>query len=342
MSVLRRSIVVACTALALGGCVLLIDPIETTDHCGIQGGGECAECLRKSCQTPIDRCCASTTCAESKMLGGIDACGRGETAPCADILNAGRIAKEEEDVRSCAKASCGEVCTKGSTGTGTDNRPKWNCTTARDAPNDCALCVYENCTQLIDACCGDSTCKNDSTIQTDIGACVSGDAPGCAFLLDDDRGTSGQAGIVRGCIDKRCGTRCMGNRLPHTSCTIYSQGEYCSCTNSEKAGTQKCDATFVDGDCVLGTDGCSCGQYACSDDTIGDGCSCSFRGGVVGTSCTAAADKVCCVKQHETGIDCECKFSTCTESLDEVEIASCSREDVLRWAGAAKVQSCSR
>lgn len=343
MSILRRSIVLATTLATLGGCVLLIDPIETTDHCGIQGTGECAECLRRNCQVPIDRCCAFASCTDGEMLPGLDACGRGATAACADILGAPRIVAQEEDVRSCAQASCGAICTQGSAGTGTDTRPKWTCTAARDTPNDCALCVYQSCTQRIDECCADSSCKNDPTIQTDVAACVSGDAPGCAFLLDDDRGTSGQQGVLRRCIDERCAAKCMGNRLPHTKCTIYSSGDYCSCENSEIAGTQRCNPDTITGaDCVLGTDGCSCGQYACTDDAITGGCECSFRGGVSGTSCTAPSGKVCCVKQTDTSIECECRFSSCSASSNEVEIASCSREDVLDWAGAAQVTSCSR
>jgi hypothetical protein len=339
MTTLRRAIVLLTTA-GLGGCILLIDPIEAGDHCGIEGGGACAECIRKSCQAPIDRCCANVACTGSPMLGGIDACGRGETAECADILSAGRIEKEEESVRSCAAASCGALCTQGSTGTGAKSRPKWTCTTSRDTPNDCATCIYQGCMSIIETCCTETSCRNDTTIQTDMGACVSGDQPGCAYLLDEDRSTSGQAGVLRKCIEQKCAPRCMGNGLPHTKCTLLSGGDYCQCTNEEVAGTQTCRKETVDGDCVLGKGGCSCGQYACTDDTLG--CSCSFRGGVVGTSCTAATDKVCCAKQSEYGIECECKFSACYPSSDEAEVPSCSRADVLNYAGGAAVDSCSR
>ena len=100
--ILRRAIALLATA-ALGGCVLLVDSLETSDHCGIQGGGECAACIRKSCQAPIDRCCATPACETGKILGAVDACGRGETASCADILNSPRIVTSEEEVRSCVK-----------------------------------------------------------------------------------------------------------------------------------------------------------------------------------------------------------------------------------------------
>jgi hypothetical protein len=340
MSAFRHALALSFVAV-LGGCVLFIDPIETNDHCGIAGSGECADCIRKSCQTPIDRCCMTDACAGSRVLPGIDACGRGDTGQCADILGAARIQQQEEDVRSCAKASCGTICTQGSAGTGTGERPKWTCATARDTPTDCSLCIYASCATNVDACCAESSCKSDSTIQTDMAACLAGDAAGCAFLRDDSRGTSGQAGVLRRCIEEKCGSRCMGNGLPHTKCTLYSQGDYCQCTNDEASGTQKCNtATISDADCVLGTDGCTCGQYACTDETLG--CSCAFHGGVTGTSCTAPSGKVCCVKQEQYGITCECKFSSCSDVSDEVPIDSCSREDVLAWAGRAKVTTCNR
>jgi hypothetical protein len=343
MSMTRRALVLASLAV-IGGCVLFIDPIETNDHCGIQGSGACADCLRRTCQTAIDRCCNTNACAGSRMLPGIDACGRGEIAPCADILGAPRLQENEEDLRSCAKVSCGQVCTQGSTGTGAStNRAEWTCATARDPTTDCASCVYQSCATIIDSCCAESSCKIDSTIQTDMGACVSGDAPGCAFSRDDSRGTTGQAGVLRKCLLEKCGTRCMGNGLPHTKCTLYSQGDYCQCSNDETAGTQKCNEQTIPGaDCVLGTDGCTCGQYSCSDDTSGSGCSCSFTGGgVVGTSCTAPTDRVCCVSQTTYGISCECRYSSCY-GTDEVEISSCSKADVPTWADPAVVTSCSR
>lgn len=341
MILLRRVIVVAMTA-ALGGCVLLVDSFETTDHCGIQGGGECAQCIRKSCQVPIDRCCANSACETSKVLGAVDACGRGEIGPCADILAAPRLVTAEEEVRSCVASSCRQVCTQGSTGTGRIDRPKWTCTTSRDTTTDCATCIYQQCSSSIETCCTETTCSNDSTIQTDMAACVSGDAPGCAYSADAERGTTGQAGILRRCIKEECGTRCLGNGLPHTECEVYAQGDYCQCKNAEVAGTETCRKDTVQGDCVLGTRGCTCGQYACTDDSLG--CACEFTGGVVGSSCSApsGSGKVCCIEQDGYGIKCSCRFSSCSTSLGEQEIPSCDRADVIDRLGGAAVDSCSR
>lgn len=339
--VLRRAAVLALVG-ALSGCVLFVDTFDTTDHCGIQGNGACATCLRNSCQTPIDRCCNQNECLGSRMLGTLDACGRGETDSCADVLNTTRLQKEEEELRSCAKSSCGQLCTQGSTGTGGDNRPKWTCATSREMNINCSACIYQKCATSIEACCSDSSCQNDSTIQTDMAACVAGDAFGCAFLLDDDRSTSGQAGVLRRCINEQCGSSCMNaDKLPHTSCTLLSGGDYCVCSNAEVAGKQTCNEQTIgsNADCVLGTEGCTCGQYACSDDTVG--CSCSFRGGVVGTSCTAASGDVCCLKRTETGVSCECKYSSCSSS-DEVQIDSCSRADVIDAVSSILVTTCSR
>jgi hypothetical protein len=336
---MRRAIVLVTTAL-LGGCVLLVDPIETSDHCGIAGAGECADCLRTKCQVPIDRCCANAECRGQRMLPAIDACGSGDTASCADMLSSPRIQKEEEALRSCASSACGRECTKGSPGTGADNRPKWTCATPRDMGNVCAACIYQRCAANVDSCCTDSACSDDSSIQLDMAACVSGDVAGCAYILNNARSKSGQSGVLRKCITDECASSCMGNGLPHTKCTLQAGGQYCSCTNDEIAGTTSCKKADVDGDCVLGSDGCTCGQYTCSDDASG-GCGCDFfGGGVVGTSCTAMTDKVCCAKQDTYSIKCECRYSSCSGS--EAEITSCSREDVLAWADGAAVDSCSR
>jgi hypothetical protein len=342
---MHRAISVALTAV-LGGCILIVDPIETGDHCGIQGTTDCASCLRTSCQTPIDRCCANGECSGGRILGAMDACGRGDNASCADILAAPRIQKEEEALRSCASSACGARCRQGSTGTGADNRPKWTCSTSRDQNNVCSSCIYQKCVARVDSCCDDSFCREDTTIQSDMGACISGDVAGCAFILDADRSKAGQAGVLRKCIDESCSATCMGNRLPHTKCTLNGSGEYCTCTNAEISGTQKCDAVTLggDADCTLGTDGCTCGEYTCSTDASG-GCGCTFFGGVVsGTSCASTTGKACCVKRDGLGVRCECRFSTCSNSQSETELGSCSRADVMAWAAenGLQVDSCSR
>lgn len=336
---MRRAIVVALTAM-LGGCILLIDPIETTDHCGIQGTSDCAACLRTSCQTPIDRCCASSECSSGKMLGAMDACGRGENASCADILASPRIQKDEEALRSCASSACGARCRQGSTGTGADNRPKWTCSTSRDQNNVCSSCLYQKCSAKVDSCCDDSSCITDPTIQIDMAACVAGDVRGCAYLLDNERSKSGQAGVLRKCIADNCNTQCMGDGRPHTKCEVHAGGDYCDCSNAEVSSGPTCNREVVNGNCVLGTEGCTCGQYTCTDDNSG-GCGCTFFGAtVVGTSCTAPSGKVCCAKRDLYSVKCECRYSSCSTSLGEQEIASCNIDDLLPWAG--QVDACSR
>src|SRR5690606_2477471 len=162
-----------------------------------------------------------------------------------------RIGEAEELARACVATSCGPLCTRGSPGTGTTGGPKWTCSTPRATTRECAACVYDSCGAGLDACCADASCKNDSSIQTDVGACVSGDARGCAYLRDESRGTSGQAGVVRRCIEEKCGQKCLGDGLPHTRCTLYDGGKRCACSNSETAGTQECTAAEVGGDACV-------------------------------------------------------------------------------------------
>lgn len=52
------------------------------------------------------------------------------------------------------------------------------------------------------------------------------------------------------------------NRQPGACCaksyttrSLYKAGAYCSCTNAETAGKQKCSVDKVDGSCVIGLDG---------------------------------------------------------------------------------------
>lgn len=341
MNGLRRAFVLALTTI-LGGCIVFIDPIEAGEHCGIQGSGECTTCLVEKCQTAIDGCCGSTPCTGTTILGEIDACGRGELTACAGTLAKGRLSTEEEAVRACAAASCKTECTQGVAPEASSTLQKWSCDMTRSTPNECATCIFGTCADLVDTCCADATCKNDSTIKDDMGACLSGDKRGCAYLLDDGRGTSGQMGVLRGCIDKRCGAQCFpADRLPHTTCTLYDQGAYCQCYDSERSGTTTCREDPARGtDCVLGKGGCTCGKYECHESSIG--CACSFKGGTVssGTTCFAQSDRVCCATLDEYAVSCECGSFSCSTTLREVEVPSCDRDEIL--ARSAVVTQCSR
>lgn len=340
-----RAASVLAVALPLFGCVLVAPPIDAGDHCGIQGATDCATCIRDNCQAPIDACCVSTTCASAPVLEDIDACGRGENPRCVDALATARTTKAEEDVRACASKSCRDVCTKGATGSG-GKQPKWTCTTAREPGNACATCVYDKCGDTLDTCCGESSCKNDSTIQADVGACVAGDAPGCVYGQTDDRSTSGQAGVVRKCILDSCKAFCFGDGYPHASCSLQAGGTYCTCSDAEASNGTRCDPTLVGGRCIRGREGCTCGNYECVG---GSGCSCSFDGeaGTASTTCRAPTSSsgdrgVCCLRVQSQGVTCTCStFSSCSGS-DEYDIASCDLEDVLAKASRLFVDACSR
>ena len=132
----------------------------------------------------------------------------------------------------------------------------------------------------------------------------------------------------------------MGDGRPHTKCEVHAGGDYCDCSNAEVSSGPTCTREVVNGNCVLGTEGCTCGQYTCTDDNSG-GCGCTFFGAtVVGTSCTAPSGKVCCAKRDLYSVKCECRYSSCSTSLGEQEIASCNIDDLLPWAG--QVDACSR
>lgn len=343
---MRASRVLAALAFVapLVGCVLVAPPLDIGDHCGIQGDTECATCIRKSCEAPIDACCGSSSCAGASVLGDMDACGRGENPRCVDSLATARTTKTEEDVRACASKSCRDVCTKGATGSG-GTQPKWTCTTAREPASACGTCVYEKCGTALDTCCEDSSCKNDSTIQTDVGACVAGDAPGCVYGQTDNRSTSGQQGVVRKCILDSCKSVCFGEGYPHTSCTLQAGGTYCTCADAEKSNGTACDATVVGGRCIRGTEGCTCGNYECSGSSE---CSCSFHGESSSAPSTcrlsgSAERGACCLRVESQGVSCKCgQYESCSASLDEYDITSCDLDDVLARASQLFVTTCSR
>jgi hypothetical protein len=253
-----------------------------------------------------------------------------------------RTVQSEEDIRSCVATSCRQICTELAPPPAATT---WSCASSRDESTDCASCVYVNCKLNIDACCSNASCKDDTSILTDIGACVIGDAPGCAFLLDDTRDTLGLPGAIRGCIDNSCASRCMNaDRRPHTKCAVYEQGHYCQCSNAEASSGQTCDTWHIGSSayCVLGSDGCTCGEYTCSASSLG--CSCDFHGGAVTTTtCTQPQGGICCFKRESYGVSCSCKKDTtsCSEAAGEVYTLSCSVEDTLAMAGGW-VESCSR
>lgn len=337
--------VAALLFVALMGCVLVAPPLDIGDHCRIEGDTECAACIRRSCQPAIDACCASSSSSAASVLEDMDACGRGENPRCVDALSTARTTKVEEDVRACASKSCREACTKGATGSGSSPR-KWTCATAREPASDCGACVYGSCSAAIDACCADTSCKNDHSIQVDVGACVAGDAPGCVYGQTDARSDSGEAGVVRKCILDKCPTRCFGDGYPHARCTLFAGGTYCSCADAEESSGSACTAKAVGGgDCVRGRKGCTCGSYECS--STSRGCSCSFTGEPgerAACSLSPSADGgECCLKVDGAGLGCACnQYSSCVAELSEYKVSSCDYDTVRARAPDAFVATCSR
>ncbi|MDB5220424.1 MAG: hypothetical protein JWO86_8351 [Myxococcaceae bacterium] len=337
------------TALAIvlahaTGCILAVPAFDHADHCAIGGTGACAACLRKSCQPTIDGCCGDPVCSgadgHSAVLDGLDACGAGDANGCAAGLaqaspNAGGA------VRSCVTTSCKAECVGDAVATA-----PWSCGNQVGGATPCGSCVLEGCATQIAECCGDSSCKSDSEVVEDIGACIGGDSGKCVYRLTNET-SDGIAGKIRSCM-KKCQS-CFGSGLPHEVCDYRNSGSSCSCSAAEKSSGPACPGTTVTGDCVLGSKGCTCGHYACnaSSSSLG-GCSCSFDGDLSGNSeqCNVARSPdtgggICCFKFETTGPTCTCKTYSSTCYTDEREIASCDLADVKRAAASAFVTSCS-
>lgn len=349
-------------ALFASGCIVLISPYEVGDHCTIAGTTTCATCIRTNCQAPIDTCCGTKECGlapqpglagKSDVLGVLDACGGGDRNACITKLSTPRLGTEEEAVRACVTASCNAECIEGGTITNigsSGERPTWTCGLPRTSTKACATCIFDKCATPLDDCCADSSCSRDTSMQKDMGSCVAGDQAGCAYLYKQS--TSGVAGILRGCIDDKCATSCIGNEFPHTSCTSFSSGAYCSCSYAETSTGESCTAAKY-GTCVRSVDGCKCGTYSCESTSSSSGCSCDFNGEGGSTDCFpqsssssgSSSESVCCLKLDGSSVTCKCEkyTSKCYNEFGEYDIESCEKDVVMASLRSAKriVAECS-
>ncbi len=353
-----RHLRVLVAAFGASGCVLLVSPIEPGDHCTIAGESACATCIRTKCQASIDTCCSTEGCGKSgidtglfsidseTVLDSVDACGRGDKNACISQLGSARSKAEEEAVRVCVTSTCNTECVEGGTiqGSKTTSLP-WTCSLPRTSEKTCASCIYEKCATRLDRCCSDSSCADDTTLQKQVGACVAGDEPGCAYLYRQS--DVGLEGTVYACIGESCAKECVGDGRPHASCTTYSGGKYCSCADAETSNGTSCTAAEVDGSCAVGKKGCTCGAYSCTSTTYG--CTCDFDGGGGDSTCSVApkeGDDRCCIKLGERGVTCECSTTntSCNPDYDEFVTTDCNESTVLAELRNAKrvVTSCSR
>jgi hypothetical protein len=301
--------------------------------------------MRSKCQVPIDTCCRDTSCASNDTVLGIDvsksvmntvdACGEGKSADCASGL-AKSLTGNAASVAACVSGQCTQACV------GAPVAVPWSCARERIGANECETCIYESCGTALDTCCGDASCKQDSELLKDIQFCASGDAPGCAYLGDKSKSTSGYEGVVRACILKQCAAKCVGDGFPHRSCSLQSGGTACSCSDSQQSSGPACSAQAVGASstCFLGSGGCRCGTYACSGTT--SGCACALGAPTGNDACYRTGSDKCCLKLSQTGVSCACEFSSC--GSNEFDIADCASATVFAELERAdrKVNTCSR
>ena len=328
-SIVGRLLWAALVLLPASGCALVVTSFEHTDHCQITGSSACGTCLRQKCQAPIDSCCGDASCrgedGHSAILDSLDSCAGGSQSECATgIATAG--AGMGAAVGSCVSSMCKAECL----GDAVVSVP-WSCTSTPSKEKACAKCVLDSCAADIAECCGSSSCASDSTVADDIGSCIGGDIGRCTYRLVNE-GTTGLQGKVRGCIAKQCGTVCGGRT--HQQCDYRAAGAYCSCSDAEKASGPACPGTTVTGDCVLGKDGCTCGNYTCRDtsSTSFNACSCTFTGAsadTFGQECNRPSKEgVCCLKFADQGPTCECSELKTSCYSDEYSVDSCTLDSL--------------
>ena len=357
---LTRAASLLVVLFGVSSCVLLTAAtgFEAGEHCGFTGSGACATCLRTSCQAKIDACCNDSSCRASEYaarqpLAAIDACGSGPASACAAKLESERTTTEGAGLEmfTCLEASCREACLAG-------ERTTWRCESPREPANACARCIYASCTEQLDACCGDTTCANTPgstgtypahAVLGEVDACVAGDAPGCAGMLDES--DSGKAGVLRTCIASKCETQCLGNLRPHQSCTLQSGGRYCTCRDAETSGGDECSTSTVGGTCLATNKGCSCGAWGCAfrSSSPNYDCTCEIGGdGGSDTECNAAhyQEGVCCIKaDYDGSLVCRCTTTVTGASgcsSDEATISSCSLASVKAAYPKLATERCSQ
>ncbi len=330
------------------GCVLVVPSFDHTDHCNIGGTTTCATCLRQKCQPPIDTCCGDPKCnggdGHTPLFDGLDACGGGDQAGCAQGLLTADSANASA-VGSCVTTSCKKECV----GDAVASVP-WSCKSMPAAELPCAKCVFDACKTDIASCCEDASCQTDSALQEDIAACTGTDSPKCYYRLAH-ADTNGLAAKVRACIAKECEVNCLGSSpRPHETCNYRANGSYCSCGESESASGPPCPGTMDFGTCVLGTGGCTCGRYACTSSSTSHDCSCNFNGDLTGNteSCSITRDEttgegICCMKYDSSGPSCACDSFKSSCYMDESEVSSCDLTTLMPalQSASALVSSCS-
>jgi hypothetical protein len=327
--------VLASLILPLASCILLISPDTPGDHCIIKGATACATCLRDKCQTSIDGCCRDTLCSEtsyvsSPTLTTLDQCGEGNAKACASGLS-GQGYGAAATVRTCVSQQCSEVCTGGAIAAA------WSCDLPRESKNDCAKCVYESCTGALDKCCTDKSCSQGSEISKDVGGCVAADAKACAFMRT--KSDNGLEGALRACIVSSCAPVCIGAARPHVTCSLFSGGKSCSCSDSQTSSGPDCSIASVGGNCVRGRGGCGCGAYGCSPGSTSiRTCDCTFGSTSAGTQCNKPAKGRCCLKVSSSGVACACEdfSSPCDTKQYEFDISSCDKSVVAKELTDAK------
>lgn len=322
-----RALFAGAIALFLTSCMLVTPSIDAGDHCGFAGTSACAACLRKSCQPAIDACCNAEECRDESTyisnapLAALDACGNGPATTCAEKVKSVRKSTAADAMFGCLQGSCRTECVG-------DAPVPWSCQTPRDSEQACAQCIYTSCGTALDACCADSTCNPTSDylrspVLEQVGACVSGDEPGCAYVATQS--TAGKDGVVRACITSKCATACFGNGRPHQSCSLQNGGLSCACSDADKASGDECSTSTVTGTCAVAKAGCICGGWSCEPSSFG--CQCTFDGEAnVVPDCTPASSRSksgkCCLELGDQTISCRCEGqSSCYTS--QFEVSSC-------------------
>ncbi|WP_394840963.1 hypothetical protein LZC95_28290 [Pendulispora brunnea] len=205
-------------------------------------------------------------------------------------------------------------------------------------------CIVSSCQGSVNACCGDSSCRN---ALSGLDRCAQTGGPDCAQLKSATYDKAPVAVQKLGdCIVGYCASSCETSRDGGVSghANVHCSGSQDSCTcdyspassNEERCGELTVDHALCCQDIGWPGRGLSCGchRWACKDTS--SGCECNDYSDGPKTTCEKkASGHHCCATDYST---CVCSAEACFGSA--VEVASCANTTARCSSNEEKVDRC--
>jgi hypothetical protein len=222
----NRALIGPLLAVALVGCIFVVDPPDGDASCRFAGSDTpCGKCIAANCQVTVDACCADAACIAT--IDELDRCAS-DTRNCQRLRDATTPIRRAE-LGFCVDRLCGDACASVSTTSRTHcRRPPFGeriCECDVDGPpNDfeCSRATFANT-----ICCASAgwPASGHQCICRPL-TCF-GTAEGCScYPASSDPARETCEGPPCCQDDERCtcGTACIAGQTPIPSCDIRHVG----------------------------------------------------------------------------------------------------------------------